>query len=187
MIKTNLHNPQCAQTLENHCWGIPLPPAPHVPRRASRAKKTHLSVDLARDHFQTTPPTPVYQMKGPNGLCTGLYATCAQTPKALSSPRNDVPPAKERQAGQNCTLALWDATSRPLCGRPERATTGLNSQVCCGDGVGSARRAERPCASRVRNLQLYAYRPTCNSLMTFALLVRTPTCRGGAACLSRPR
>ena len=148
MIKTNLHNPQCAQTLENHCWGIPLPPAPHVPRRASRAKKTHLSVDLARDHFQTTPPTPVYQMKGPNGLCTGLYATCAQTPKAARA------------------MACQRATSRSelhwrygmqQAGHSKAAHSALprvylNSQVCCGDGEGSARWVERPCASRVRNL-----------------------------------
>ena len=154
----------------------PLPGHPCA-TRAEQIKRTYRPTTSRRP-----PPTPVPNEKSQWVVHAGLCDMCTDS---KSSPRNGLPKSDKQV---RISQALWDATSRPLCGRPERArTTGLNSQVCCGDGVGSARRAERPCASRVRNLQLYAYRPTCNSLMTFALLVRTPTCRGGAAYLSRPR
>ena len=118
--------------------------APLRHTRAEQSKRTHRSTSRATTSRR--PPRPRYQMKGLNGLCTGLCDMCTDSE---SSPRNGLPKSDKQV---RISQALRDATSRPLCGRPERATTGLNSQVCCGDGVGSARRAERPCASRVRNL-----------------------------------
>ena len=133
------HSPQWSMrtdTFEKEGKPLTGHPCPHSPApqptRAEQSKRTCLSVDLARDHFPTTPPRPRHQMKGLNELCTGLCDMCTDSE---SSPRNDLPKSDKHV---RMAQALRDATSssRPLCGRPERATTDLNSQVLARCAVG---------------------------------------------------
>ena len=106
---------------------LPSPLVPHVPSRANALIGRPRARPLPDD-----PPRPRSQMTGLNGLCTGLCDMCTDSE---SSPRNDLPKSDKHV---RMAQALRDATSssRPLCGRPERATTDLNSQVLARCAVG---------------------------------------------------
>jgi hypothetical protein len=123
--------------------------APRAPRPSAPCVPTTGRAPLRPPRARSLRPAPHKPgtMQKVSPRCARRCLGCSWTrrsARAMSCQRASKVSANERRYRRG--------TRRPLCGRTERADTGLRCGTCSGHGVGSTERAARPRTRRTRFL-----------------------------------